>query len=387
MAEGMTFLPDEAEIELSGGVGIVSAPMEALHALAGAAPRKTVDEKVWRGLLALCFLADAWQDGPHLTVKTISPEASGFTRAVLSKPVSLVMLGDKLLGVLDAAWGVIPAAQMDELSLPARVKWYSGVFADPTDMLCEQDRLVLLRRLSVLNQHGESLVQRFMASLNQAGMRVAHPVAHQEEQAMAALQVRMKAILGGLPGVTEKKTLYAGASVNPLLTALGLEEKSENVEPAVTWSYRGQPFARSCSAVAFEAADAPEQEKILAAMAREIDLLERYHMREKTVLTSFNFESIREAKAYAPQYRVGLLYGADEPDPLEKIQSVGGEQLCPHAAMLTKEMVDRYHALGLNVRAWGVKDQALMKHVIACGADGMTVNFPDVLAAYLKEAR
>ena len=118
-----------------------------------------------------------------------------------------------------------------------------------------------------------------------------------------------------------------------------------------------------------------------------IDLLERYHMREKTVLTSFNFESIREAKAYAPQYRVGLLYGADEPDPLEKIQSVGGEQLCPHAAMLTKEMVDRYHALGLNVRAWGVKDLALMKHVIACGADGMTVNFPDVLAAYLKEAR
>ena len=116
-----------------------------------------------------------------------------------------------------------------------------------------------------------------------------------------------------------------------------------------------------------------------------IDLLERYHMREKTVLTSFNFESIREAKAYAPQYRVGLLYGADEPDPLGKIQSVGGEQLCPHAAMLTREMVDRYHALGLNVRAWGVKDAALMQRMIHCRVDGMTVNFPDKLHKALQE--
>ena len=116
-----------------------------------------------------------------------------------------------------------------------------------------------------------------------------------------------------------------------------------------------------------------------------IDLLERYHMREKVVLTSFSFENICEAKAYAPGYRVGLLYGEKEPDPVGKILSIGGEELCPHASLVTKELVDRYHAMGLNVRAWGVKDRDVMEHVVLCGADGMTVNFPDVLAAYLAQ--
>lgn len=118
-----------------------------------------------------------------------------------------------------------------------------------------------------------------------------------------------------------------------------------------------------------------------------VDMLNRYHMREKTVLTSFSFEHIREVKAYDPAYRVGLLFGERESDPVGKILSVGGEELCPHAALLTKETVDAYHALGLNVRAWGVKDWALMRHVIDCGADGMTVNFPDVLASCLAQGR
>lgn len=34
-------------------------------------------------------------------------------------------------------------------------------------------------------------------------------------------------------------------------------------------------------------------------------------------------------------------------------------------------------------RAWGVKNEALMERVCRCGADGMTVNFPDKLTAYL----
>lgn len=116
-----------------------------------------------------------------------------------------------------------------------------------------------------------------------------------------------------------------------------------------------------------------------------IDMLEAFNMREKTVLTSFSYERIRNARAYNPGYRVGLLYGEEEPDPAGKLKAIGGEELCPSAQSLTRESVERYHAMGFSVRAWGVYTEALMEHVCACGVDGMTVNFPDVLEQWLRK--
>ena len=42
---------------------------------------------------------------------------------------------------------------------------------------------------------------------------------------------------------------------------------------------------------------------------------------------------------------------------------------------------------GFNVRAWGVKDEELMRNVYDCMADGMTVNFPDKLTNYIQSCR
>ncbi len=116
-----------------------------------------------------------------------------------------------------------------------------------------------------------------------------------------------------------------------------------------------------------------------------IDLLNRYGMREKTILTSFTFENLARAKAYAPDYRVGLLYSnVKTSDPVGLIRSINGEQLCPYAEDLTKESVARFHEMVFSVRAWGVKNEEIMAHAVNCGVDGMTVNFPDKLDAYLK---
>ena len=51
---------------------------------------------------------------------------------------------------------------------------------------------------------------------------------------------------------------------------------------------------------------------------------------------------------------------------------------------MTKEKVELWHSLGLNVRAWGISDDEIMKKVYDIGADGMTVNFPDRLISYIR---
>ena len=50
-----------------------------------------------------------------------------------------------------------------------------------------------------------------------------------------------------------------------------------------------------------------------------------------------------------------------------------------------RRFMERYHAMGFSVRAWGIYTEALMVHACACGVDGMTVNFPDVLEQWLRK--
>ena len=114
-----------------------------------------------------------------------------------------------------------------------------------------------------------------------------------------------------------------------------------------------------------------------------IDLLRRYGMREKTVITSFEFECIKAVKEIDPSYRVGHLASDFDSAAIENIKAIGGEQLCPQAKNVTAEKVSHWHEMGYSVRAWGVTNVRLMKNAYDCGVDGMTVNFPDLLVSYI----
>ena len=69
---------------------------------------------------------------------------------------------------------------------------------------------------------------------------------------------------------------------------------------------------------------------------------------------------------------------------ITQARGLGLTQLCPRADTVTPDLVHRVHAEGFLVRAWGVATEDLMRRVVTAGADGMTVNFPDKLLAYLK---
>ncbi|MBE6552058.1 MAG: hypothetical protein E7665_07975, partial [Ruminococcaceae bacterium] len=62
-------------------------------------------------------------------------------------------------------------------------------------------------------------------------------------------------------------------------------------------------------------------------------------------------------------------------------------EICPKAALVVEDpdLVAKWHKLGLNVRAWGVSNEEIMRGALDAGVDGMTVNFPDKLSTLLKE--
>ena len=68
---------------------------------------------------------------------------------------------------------------------------------------------------------------------------------------------------------------------------------------------------------------------------------------------------------------------------MDKLVNMDAAEICPHGRDVTPENVAKWHARGLNVRAWGIADEQIMKKVYDAGADGMTVNFPDKLLQYI----
>lgn len=114
------------------------------------------------------------------------------------------------------------------------------------------------------------------------------------------------------------------------------------------------------------------------------DLLRKYNMLRKTVVTSFQLEYLRTFRAYAPEFQIGYLTESVAEETFEVLKSMGAEEYCPEAHLMTPDLVEKWHRMGFRVRAWGVYNEELMRHAYICGADGMTVNFPDKLTQYLK---
>jgi glycerophosphoryl diester phosphodiesterase len=117
---------------------------------------------------------------------------------------------------------------------------------------------------------------------------------------------------------------------------------------------------------------------------RTADLVRGHGMVEQVTITSFQKARLEETRAYAPELPLGWLVAEVTDEIIGQARAIGARQLCPQAPVVTPELVRRLHGEGFVVRAWGVATEALMRQVVEAGADGMTVNFPDTLIAYLK---
>ncbi len=116
-----------------------------------------------------------------------------------------------------------------------------------------------------------------------------------------------------------------------------------------------------------------------------VDLIRKYGIEDRTVITSFRKDCLKEARAYAPDLRMGYLFHDFTEPVLQAIEDLQPDEVCPEAVSITAENTEQWHRAGYRVRAWGVKTEEDMRRLYDIGVDGMTVNFPDKLTAYIRE--
>lgn len=113
------------------------------------------------------------------------------------------------------------------------------------------------------------------------------------------------------------------------------------------------------------------------------ELVRRMELAGQVTITSFQRERLEEARRLAPELPCGWLVVEVDDTVVERARALGLAQICPKASAVTPELVARLRGLGFAVRAWGVGTEEAMRQMVEAGADGMTVNFPDKLLAYL----
>lgn len=117
------------------------------------------------------------------------------------------------------------------------------------------------------------------------------------------------------------------------------------------------------------------------ATAPFLDWLHATDMPEDLQVTSFSWSAVLAVRDALPSITTGFLSKVFDPDIMERCDRRGFTQICPPAKLLETELVERAHAFGLVVRAWGVAERADADRVVETGADGATVNWPDWLVA------
>ena len=115
-------------------------------------------------------------------------------------------------------------------------------------------------------------------------------------------------------------------------------------------------------------------------------LVRRYKLEKKVTFTSFLWDSLAVLRRLDSGIAAGYLTDRITHDTLDRLEQCHIGQICPQAYYLGEEGIRMARRRGCSVRCWGVRDITLMDRALAFGVDGMTVDFPDLLAARLRAA-
>lgn len=119
--------------------------------------------------------------------------------------------------------------------------------------------------------------------------------------------------------------------------------------------------------------------------------IQKHGMADNCVVTSFNYEQLVAMRELDSKLPLGWLVQGIDAETIAKANAIRLFQLCPRANTVTAVHVAQARTVVREVRAWGLQGATLRNHnaelialirqILACGCDGMTINWPDWVRA------
>jgi glycerophosphoryl diester phosphodiesterase len=116
-----------------------------------------------------------------------------------------------------------------------------------------------------------------------------------------------------------------------------------------------------------------------------IDMVYKYELQEKVIISSFNHYSILRCKAIDNTLKLGLLYDCCIYEPGKYASELGVCAVHPSFYTLNEEVVKEIRSHNLMINTWTVNDEKYMHLLAKLGIDGIITNYPDRLKKVLEE--
>ncbi|WNC15603.1 glycerophosphodiester phosphodiesterase [Brevibacillus brevis] len=118
------------------------------------------------------------------------------------------------------------------------------------------------------------------------------------------------------------------------------------------------------------------EEKVADALAeRNLDK----PANEKIIVQSFNFDSMKTFHKLLPKVPIGVLTSNKEDLTDEKLAefAVYSDYVNPTQKLVTKDLVDRIHDLGMQISVWTVRKPEEVEPLLKAGVDDIITDYPD----------
>ena len=113
--------------------------------------------------------------------------------------------------------------------------------------------------------------------------------------------------------------------------------------------------------------------------------VERRDLLDSTLFSSFDDPTLAELRSRSPEARIALLLSArSASSPIERALALGAEAVNPSLFVVTPELVEAAHRVGLAVFVYTVDAEDDMRRLIDLGVDGLFTNFPARMRALLE---
>lgn len=99
-----------------------------------------------------------------------------------------------------------------------------------------------------------------------------------------------------------------------------------------------------------------------------------------TLISSFDWEALARIRHIAPELRLGLLASRWPARLIGAATEMKADAINPSYDIVTEDLCIAAHSREINVYAWTVDEPAVMRSLIADGADGIVTNWPGRLA-------
>jgi glycerophosphoryl diester phosphodiesterase len=116
-----------------------------------------------------------------------------------------------------------------------------------------------------------------------------------------------------------------------------------------------------------------------------IELIQRYNIQDRVILSSFNHYSAVKCKEISKDINTGVLYYEKLYKPQDYARSVFADALHPYFYSLNKEIIKEIREEGIMINTYTVNDTNYMKYFVENRVEGIVTNYPDKLKKIIDD--